>query len=376
MRRYAIHLAVVIVSAVWPAVPVVAQERDNILLDERVLRQAVVNPQTATRETTKATVERYPLQGKVTQAELVRLSVKEGLLDVTAGSDMPVAAQPVRVEVEGSAATWVVRKRTVGQVIYTTVSQYDFSAPDDQTWQVDINVRQNYFMLNAQSGETNTGVRVRLTQQNNQLRLIVYEGRRSIFNVSAASVQQLRRENPQQVRQYLEPALRKITGGPLLKPGPADVYRAFETIQPDPEVARQVMGIVIRLDAESFNDRERASGELAKLGPPAVLAVLRLDRSLFSAEARTRLISFLAAHGSSTLDPKDSANDPHFLVDCLDDEDAKVRSAAKAALEKLLERPVKFDVSLSGSERLKAVDAVRRELATKAQPPRDSIEAR
>jgi len=279
----------------------------------------------------------------------------------------------------------VVHKRNAGQAsTYLTLSWYDFTAPDDEIWSTALTLRDNnYVAMTAQTGDGAGGLRIRLTQSSRRLRFTVTDAqqggaRRTIVTASADSVDQLRRENPEHVRNYLEPPLRKITGKSLLRPGPADVYGAFETIQPDPEVARQVIALLSRLDAESFKQREQASADLAKLGPPAVLAVLRLDRSLVSAEANTRLMSFLAAHGNSTVASQAAAKDPHFLVDCLDDDDAKVRAAAKAALEKMLDRPLKFDPSLTGAQRLKAVDAVRREVDAKSKQQRadDSTGAR
>jgi hypothetical protein len=381
-RQFA-HLAGVFAALATALVvaPAQAQARDDegrILLDDRVLRQAqLINPQATGRESTKAVVEQYPLHGKFSLHDLVHLSVSQGLMDVRTAADLPTTNQPVRIEVEGSAATWAVYKRTVGQAsAYLTVSLYDFSAAPDDYWHVGLNLRDNqYVMLVAQTGDRAAGVQVRLTQSQRKLRFTVTEARKNIVNASADSVDQLRRENAQLVRKYLEPPLRRITGRSLLKPGPADVYRVFEQIQPDPAVARQVARLLIRLDAESFKERESASDALAQLGGSAVLAVLRLDRSLVSAEVNTRLTSFLAAHGNSTVDPQQAATDRHFLVDCLDDEDAKVRSAAKEALEKLLSRTITFDLSLTGEQRLKAVDAVRREMELKSQQ-RDSKETR
>jgi hypothetical protein len=345
--------------------------QDPPALDGRIGRLGAANAQTAGRDATQAAIHRYPLQGKTSLAQLVRLTLNEGLLDVQAASDMPAEGQPVRVEVEGSDATWVVLKRSAGKAsTYVTLSWYDFSAADDEFWQAAVTIRDNYVSLSAQTGNAASGVRVRLTQSAKRLRLLVTDAqpggaRRQVFSASADSVDQLRRENPEQVRKYLEPPLRKITGRSLLKPGPADVYAVFENIRPDPAVARLVMRLLIQLDAESFKQREEASQALAKLGPPAVLAVMRLDRSMVSAEVNTRLATFLAAGGNSTLDPRQAAKDPHFLIDCLDDDDPKVRAAAQEALEKMLNQPVTFDLSLTGEERLKAVDGVRKQLSGK-----------
>jgi hypothetical protein len=331
-------------------------------------QRVVPAPVGGSRENARAAVAAYPLHRKLRPGELLQLSVSDGALAVRLTADLPAANGPARFEVEGSPATWVVERRTVGKASnYTIVSYYDFAAPDDQLWCSSIILRDDYLSLSASAGEAD-GVRVRLTQSGRGLRFQVAQiqaggVRRILCSASADTIRQLRQENPEPVRKYLEPALRKLTGRSMLKPAPADVYRVFESIRPDPAAAGQVAKLVARLDAESFKDREQASEGLAKMGAPAVLAVLRMDLSWGSAELKARVARFLGDQSNAAADARQAAKDPHFLIDCLDDEDVKVRQAARDALAKLLGRTIDFDLSLSGEARSKAVDALRQRLA-------------
>src|SRR5439155_23666333 len=127
----------------------------------------------------------------------------------------------------------------------------------------------------------------------------------------------------------------------LLRPGAADIYRVFDKIPPDPAAAKKLEDLLIRLEADDYPARDKASKELHALGAPAVLAVLRRDLSDLSAEAKNRLDLFLANHSNMLLDdPRAPLTDGAFLLDCLDDDDAAVRAAGKAALEKLIAKPI------------------------------------
>jgi hypothetical protein len=115
------------------------------------------------------------------------------------------------------------------------------------------------------------------------------------------------------------------------------------------------------------------------MGRAGVAALLRIDRTILSPEQNNRLDLFLKAVGepfggpnaSSGIggiggavgpSPAELARDVDFLMDCLDDDDANVRAAAKAALEAVLRHPVDFDPTLTGDARAAAVDKVYEQL--------------
>ncbi len=124
----------------------------------------------------------------------------------------------------------------------------------------------------------------------------------------------------------LEPLLKDLTGVDWLRPGLADLYRAFDQIQPDLNVVEKVEDILPRLDSLSFPDREAASAQLAALAAPGVLAAVRVDQDLLSAEQRNRIIAYLAEFTRRNFDsPAAARQDLNFLIESLEDADPAVR---------------------------------------------------
>jgi hypothetical protein len=326
------------------------------------------------REAAKTAVANYKLHGSLSLDQLVQVDARDGTLNVTVNADLPSQTEALRVDVPGSDATWVVRKRTLGAgaTTYVTLSRYDFDAPEDQPWLTTLTLRSNYVSMSAQAGENGNPFRVRLTQANGNL---TFTGGRGVgpanaqFSFTAPSLAQLHAEHPAEVRRHLVPLLHALTGRTLLRPGATDVYRAFPEIPADPAAARKLDHVLARLDADAYADRDRADRDLHALGPAGVLALLRRDLADLSPEARTRADVFLAARSNTPYpDPARARADGAFLLDCLDDDDPAVRAAAKSDLENLVGRPVDFDTTLTGGPRATAVDTLRRQLQPRFRP--------
>ena len=322
------------------------------------------------REYARDSVSNSAVHAKYPLGHLFRLDVRDGTLSAELLAEFTSQYEAYRVEVEGSDALWTVRKRVIGgnNTVFVQISRYDFDAPADQYWCTSMTLRSGMITLLASTGDSNAGMRVRLTQANGMMGFScgkVEDGlQTSVLLASAPTLDQLKAEYPREVRKYLTPILRDLTGGRTpLQPAPADVYRAFDSIRPDPKVARQVEELLARLDSEVYAVRDAASKELAGLGAPAVLAILRRDMDDLSAEARNRIDRFLASRAN--LSPEEAVaarKDRAFLIDCLEDEHLAVRQAAKAALEKLIGAKIDFDATLSGEARADAVDALRQKL--------------
>jgi hypothetical protein len=155
------------------------------------------------------------------------------------------------------------------------------------------------------------------------------------------------------VRRYVSPLLDAIAGRRVLKPGEADVYRTFDSIQPNSDTTARVRSVINELAAPDSARREAASGRLEQMGAPAVLAVLRMDRNDLSPEQKSRTDRFLAAH-TIGIDAEKARRDPIFLADCLCDDDRNVRAAAKEALSKLTGKTVEFDIDQDAAARIAA----------------------
>ena len=106
---------------------------------------------------------------------------------------------------------------------------------------------------------------------------------------------------------------------------------------------KQLAQACYHLESEDPSDRARGSEELARLGPEGVLAALRLDLARFSPEMQSRIRHFLADHSHIGADRAALLSDGAFLVDCLENPDAAVRTNAHDALTALLGLPIEYD---------------------------------
>jgi hypothetical protein len=335
----------------------------------------VVNPTaTASRDSVKQSLENLPVEGRYSLNQLLHIGVTDGLLSGELLPELGNQTAPYHIEVENSPAFWTVRKRVLGAGSqYVIVSRYDFDAGPDEFWSTVLTLRTGYFAVNAIRGDSATGMRVRLTQSNGTLSFtcttIDRGSQRMFVNASATTLKQLQAEHPQEVRRYLMPMLRNLTGRNLLRPGATDVYRVFNQIRPSPLVAGQLDDLLVRLESDVYAVRDKASKDLASLGAAAVLAALRRDTGDLSAEARNRLDLLISNHSNLPIDDVRAAlKDGSFLLDCLDDEDINVRSAAKDALERLIGRAVEFDPATDDEGRAVAVDGLRKTLDSVFRP--------
>jgi hypothetical protein len=131
---------------------------------------------------------------------------------------------------------------------------------------------------------------------------------------------------PDLYERVVVPILRRLGGAGRAG---ADVYRVFDRISADPLVTRDVLRLIARLDADDVAERDATLRELRRMGRPATLATLRLDRAILSPEQTSRLSSLWADEGWAQVGDIEAARkDEPFLESCLEDEDAVVRDAA------------------------------------------------
>jgi hypothetical protein len=169
-----------------------------------------------------------------------------------------------------------------------------------------------------------------------------------VMTTVVRDLRQLVRENPEDVRVFIAPALLELTGIDCFPPQPGDVYRAFASLPPDPTVADHLRKLLPSLDSDDFASRTRATADLAELGGSGVLAALRLDRRRLSATQQAAVDGFVAAHTLDPTRPADEAmRDASFLIQCVAYPDPTVRDAAAAALGALAGREVRLDAGHS-----------------------------
>jgi hypothetical protein len=179
---------------------------------------------------------------------------------------------------------------------------------------------------------------------------------------TANSVVDLRRLYPADVAKYVDPIFRTLRqNGFLARIEPRLAWQVFaDAYEPTPQLLSQVQALVAKLDAEQFRERESASAELEKLGQPAALVVMKMDRNKLSAEQLARLDAFLAKFKIIT-DAEISRlrQERDFLLDCLNSDDAPIRQAALTSLRQVTGKEIAFDLSADSDARLAAIGRLR-----------------
>jgi hypothetical protein len=333
----------------------------------------------ARRDAQRQSLMSLPDAGTFKLDGLIRFAVSDGRIRSELLAPVATAAGPRRMRIEGSDALWMINSFNNGVVSFHTLARCDFDAPDDQFWMISYTFQDsgNAVSIYAQGGpdcevnrlffnQQQTSVSVNLSgMENNRLKQILLATAPDLFR--------LRNDHPETIRKFLLPILKKLTGQSVLRPGASDVYRVFTHIPADPRVTGRLFACLPGLVSDVQEIRDRATQDLLSLGPTGALAALRTDAEVLLPEQANRVGELIRAHRRMTLeDPAQTSNDPHFLIDCLEDDDKLVRAAAKTALERVFSRPIDFDLDALPAAREVASDRLRIQLAKalgKDQPP-------
>lgn len=301
--------------------------------------------------------------------ELVRIRSFDGVLKFEWTGIHPTGVRPISVR--GPESTWRVRapRETRGMVAGSLTLERPAGGTKraQDFWFISVISTPDQVLISAnRGGKVAHGTMLRLIQRGDrtvQLAVAQAASGRS-FSISAANLVELRRKHPQQVGEFVIPILQQLAGEDLLLPGAGDVYRVFDEITPDARVAAAVDVLIPDLSAPAFATRERASRELAALGPAATAAVMRLDRAELSAEAAARLDEFLERQTRRTIDnPAAARRDLAFLADCLEFDDPRIRAAARAQIEQITGEKIPLLPAPTTREWANAADVLRGKLA-------------
>jgi hypothetical protein len=310
--------------------------------------------------------EARPVAQTCRPGELIKFSMIDGLLGVEFGPEPDPERGEVRVAVEGSPATWLVRAQAASAANSSiSVARLDFDqTADGLIWSTSIARGDGYLSMSAEG----IGLRLQYNQSRGMAQLVLWEVQRGrnvlALRLEGPSFLHLQAEHPQEVHQYLMPLLVRLGGEHMLRPGGADVYRVFSELPAPAAMAAKVRELLPRLDSAVFSERDAASRELSELGARGAQVVLKLERSLLTFEQNDRLDAFLDTQRRRAIDgdPASMRKDTAFLVDCLEDEDPAVRGAAKEALEKALGRRVEFVVNADRGKRAAGAEELREEM--------------
>jgi hypothetical protein len=189
------------------------------------------------------------------------------------------------------------------------------------------------------------------------------DGPQMLFNAHGGTLMEMWNESPEQVEKYLLPVLKKLARKNPLGPGATDVYQVFTSIKPEAASMERLNAILPGLEDLDPPARQAASRALEKLARGEALAAMRLDRSDLTPEQDVRLGQFIEQHRRRWRRPAESAmRDVRFLMECLEDEDAQVRSAAKETLETAMGHSIDFDPLADFDTRLDSVEDLRQHL--------------
>jgi hypothetical protein len=297
--------------------------------------------------------------------DLVKFSLLDGVLRAEVGlSELPRGQ--VRVRVEDSPATWVVRAQPIGMLnnSFVSVVRLDFDQTGEgQVWTTTLTRGEGYLQLTA----AGIGFSFSYHQSNGMVMLTAMQmvnGRlKQVMRSDAPNLLRLQAEHPDEVHRIVLPMLQRFGGERVLRPGAADVYAVFAELPTPSDVQAKVAELLPRLDSQLFPERDAATRELAALGRPGIQALLKVDRSPLTFEQNDRLDALIGSERRRTSDDLAALRaDASFLIDCLEDEDPAVRTAAKSALYKALNRAVDFDPSADAPARAAAAERLRQSL--------------
>ena len=313
-----------------------------------------------------------PVAEHFTLDRLIHFSLDRGILK--AEIVMPPSTSMERIDVAGTHSIWMYgrrRQRIAGGGgmpmvlgLQTVVIRYDTDAQGESPWLSDLVVADDSTTFFLQNEYEIT--RITQTKASFSISVNAYDQwaqpPKNVLNLQANSMLEFRNTSPREFRHYVLPALLRFSDDAFIVPGPADVYRAFGQITPDPSVEQAVEQILPDLDADDPSDRETASLKLQMLGPRGVLAVLRMDREPLSFEQKYRLREFIQHNQHRAESAEALAHDLSFLIDCLEDADTTVRAAAKTELEKQTHQRLDIDLAQPADRCAAAADSLRARL--------------
>jgi hypothetical protein len=270
---------------------------------------------------------------------VVRITCLDGILRLDWANDQFAAAAPITVQ--GPEARWKVTVLRTGAGpagIGLDRVAGDAAAPSHY-WNVAISHSGGQIRISAtRGGKTPRDNRLILSQrEDGSLRGMATSNLAAGRNdYSAINLLDLRLRQPQVINDYLKPLLEQLGQPDVLTPGATDVYRVFDDVSPDEQTMAKVQAIVPRLSAVNSLEREAAMEDFRRLGPRAILVLLKLDRSDLMPETQMRIARLLAEQTRRKFDdPKTMREDVAFLADCLDFNDERVRKASTLRIEKL-----------------------------------------
>jgi hypothetical protein len=200
---------------------------------------------------------------------------------------------------------------------------------------------------------------------------IMQDGKPSVNLVfSAATLGILRHEHPTEFEHFLRPMFRDFHQERTVfwMDDRIDWQVLADEWHAPPDLAERVWKVLDQLKAGDFAQRQQAQKALHDLGEPAALFLHASNRDQWTPEQTARIDQFLQEYfilGDQQATKLGS--DVNFLLDCLTSDDADLRAAALARLDRVLGRKIDFTLDQSPADRNLAVEKLRRQLAPSSE---------
>lgn len=182
---------------------------------------------------------------------------------------------------------------------------------------------------------------------------------------AANTFRELCTKYPDETNRYLRPIFADYGQDvDVFSPGSRAAWQVMsEYFRPDDAQRKQVAELLAKLDAEEFQDRLAAQNQLKKLGQPAALVLMRIDRSTLSPQVRSSVDAILEPFVPLTAEEAGkSRDDVNFLLDALASEDPQLRGLVWNRLRELTQTTIDFDPNADATTRSQSLVKLRRAL--------------
>ena len=322
----------------------------------------------------------YPNAGEKSAADVLSFRKDRGFLAI--GSKLPAARRNSVLSIRGMNGTAMYRftPGMAGDSLFF-LERYDFSDADD------VDVHETFIqsptsfqvvqftewadrMLSAtlmqgprEDGQRQVTLRVQMSGDDDSVSVDV--------KLSAATFDELRLKHSAEVERYLRPIFRRW--GQEQAVFAVDPVLAWQVVAdewrgPEP-IAAQVKTLLASMNVDDYRTRQEAQETLSRMGEPAALYLMSIDRATLTGEQNARVDEFLHAYCPvPAQEARRLGADPDFLLDCLYSPDASLDQAALAHLQKAAAGHVTVDLTLTGAARAAAISAAHLKLQETAPP--------
>jgi len=325
-----------------------------------------------------ASEESMPQMEWPTIATAVKLAMKDKMLVMT--TDLPAIEEAARLKVADFPGKTVAVVNHQHELPIITI-RHDISVPPSTSIIYTLSSLQSDVRLSVDSEDGKELKSVQFIQNNMTegldptdapVKLYVsvtdmVNGTKPVdLKLLADDVVQLRRKYPRETAMYFQPMLAALRQDEVVFA--VDHRAAWQVLQShltvDAKTEDKVKALIKELDAEEYATREAASESLEKLGEPAALVAMRMDRTGLSSEQNSRLDTFLSPYKPlNETDARKYATDVWFLIDCLYTDDQTIRDVAVKQLRGVTSRPIDLKTDSSPTTWRSSVRELRKQLA-------------